>query len=56
MVYGWVGGKHACVNLTEVSPIVGLRAGTFTAGQTVLKVASICNYYIFINISEKIRI
>jgi len=24
MVYGWVGGKHACVDLTEVLPLVGL--------------------------------
>jgi len=24
MVYGWVRGKHACVDLTEVSPLVGL--------------------------------
>ncbi|MCH87251.1 auxilin-like protein [Trifolium medium] len=40
MVYGWVGGKHACVNLTEVSPLVGLTAETFTVGQTALKVAS----------------
>jgi hypothetical protein len=23
MVYGWVGGKHACVDLTRVSPLVG---------------------------------
>jgi hypothetical protein len=40
MVYGWVGGKHACVDLTEVSPLVGLMAGTFTVGQTTLKAAS----------------
>ncbi|KAK2429154.1 hypothetical protein QL285_027614 [Trifolium repens] len=24
LVYGWVGGKHACVDLTGVSPLVGL--------------------------------
>jgi hypothetical protein len=24
-VYGWVGGKHACVNLTGVSPLVKLE-------------------------------
>jgi hypothetical protein len=40
MVYGWVGGKHACVDLTGVSPLVGLRAGTFTVGQAALKAAS----------------
>ena len=40
MVYGWVGGKHACVDLTGVSPLVGLREETFTVGQAALKVAS----------------
>jgi hypothetical protein len=25
LVYGWIGGKHACVDLTGVSPLVGLR-------------------------------
>jgi hypothetical protein len=39
MVYGWVGGKHACVDLTEVSPLVGLRVGAFMVGQTALKAA-----------------
>jgi len=24
MVYGWVGEKHACVDLTGISPLVGL--------------------------------
>ena len=40
MVYGWVGGKHACVDLTGVSPRVGLAVGPFTVGQASLKVAS----------------
>jgi hypothetical protein len=40
MVYGWTGGKHACANLTGVSPLVGLRTETFIAGQTALKVVS----------------
>ncbi|MCH86851.1 auxilin-like protein, partial [Trifolium medium] len=40
MVYGWVGGKHACVDLTGVSPLVGLRAETFTMRQTALKATS----------------
>ena len=40
MVYGWVGGKHACVDLTGVSPLVGLGVGPFTVGQTAIKVAS----------------
>ena len=40
MVYGWVGGKHVCVDLTGVSPLVGLGVRPFTVGQTALKVAS----------------
>ncbi|MCI19690.1 auxilin-like protein, partial [Trifolium medium] len=40
MVYGWVGGKHACVDLTGVSSLVGLRTKTFIVGQTALKVDS----------------
>ncbi|GAU51612.1 hypothetical protein TSUD_414440 [Trifolium subterraneum] len=27
LVYGWVGGKHACVDLTGVSPLMGLGLG-----------------------------
>jgi len=30
MVYEWVGGKHACVDLTEVSPLVGLGVRAVT--------------------------
>ena len=33
MVYGWVGEKHAYVDLTEVSPLVGLGVEPFTVGQ-----------------------
>jgi hypothetical protein len=40
MVYGWVGGKHACVDLTGVSPLVGLGTRTFIAGHAALKAAS----------------
>jgi len=32
MVYRWVGGKYACVDLTRVSPLMGLGAGPFTVG------------------------
>jgi hypothetical protein len=39
-VYGWVGKKHACVNLIGVSPFIGLGAKMFIVGQTVLKAAS----------------
>ncbi|GJV97083.1 hypothetical protein Tco_1548660 [Tanacetum coccineum] len=40
LVFGWVGGKHACVDLTGVSPLVGLSSRGFTAGQVALKAAS----------------
>jgi len=40
MVYGWVGEKHVCVDLTGVSPLVGLGVGPFTVGHTALKAAS----------------
>jgi hypothetical protein len=33
VVYGWVGGKHACVNLTGVSPLVGLGVGTLLSDE-----------------------
>ncbi|KAK2421138.1 hypothetical protein QL285_031796 [Trifolium repens] len=40
LVYGWVGGKHACVELTGVSPLVGLTTGDFTVRQVALKAVS----------------
>ncbi|GJR88096.1 hypothetical protein Tco_0212107 [Tanacetum coccineum] len=40
LVFGWVGGKHACVDLTGVSPLVGLSSRDFTVGQAALKAAS----------------
>ncbi|KAL7606538.1 hypothetical protein Lser_V15G14664 [Lactuca serriola] len=40
LIFGWVGGKHACVDLIGVSPLVGLRAGGFTAGHAALKAAT----------------
>ncbi|GKB95645.1 hypothetical protein Tco_0981782 [Tanacetum coccineum] len=40
LVFGWVGGKHACVDLTGVSPLLGLSSRGFTVGQAALKVAS----------------
>ncbi|GKA09149.1 ARID DNA-binding domain-containing protein [Tanacetum coccineum] len=39
LVFGWVGGKHACVDLTGVFPLVGLSSRGFTAGQAALKAA-----------------
>ncbi|GKE33976.1 putative reverse transcriptase domain-containing protein, partial [Tanacetum coccineum] len=35
-----VGGKHACADLTGVSPLVGLSSQGFTAGHAALKAAS----------------
>jgi len=32
MVYGWVRGKHACVDLTGVSLLVRLGVEDFTVG------------------------
>jgi len=40
MMYKWVGGKHVCVDLTEISPFVGLGVGNFRVGQTTLKATS----------------
>ncbi|KAJ0511787.1 putative exostosin [Helianthus annuus] len=37
LVVGWEGGKHACVDLTGVSPLVGLKDKGFVVGQAVLK-------------------
>ena len=40
LVFGWIGGKHDCVDLTGVSPLIGLRNEGFTMGQAALKAAS----------------
>jgi hypothetical protein len=32
LVYEWVGGRHACVDLIVVSPFVELMTEGFTAG------------------------
>jgi hypothetical protein len=40
LVHEWVGGKYACVDLTEVSPLAGLGTGDFTAGHAALKATS----------------
>ncbi|KAL4565709.1 hypothetical protein LXL04_029812 [Taraxacum kok-saghyz] len=40
LVFGWIGGKHACVDLTGVSPLVGLRNEGFIMGQAALKAAA----------------
>ncbi|KAK2365696.1 hypothetical protein QL285_079166 [Trifolium repens] len=37
MVYGWVGGKHACVDLTGVSPPCGSGSWRFYCGRAALK-------------------
>nr|GEV01185.1 putative reverse transcriptase domain-containing protein [Tanacetum cinerariifolium] len=40
LAFGWVGGKHACVDLNVISPLVGLSSRGFTADQAALKAAS----------------
>ncbi|KAK1411384.1 hypothetical protein QVD17_37932 [Tagetes erecta] len=40
LVFGWAGGKHACVDLTRVSPLVGLRDSGFVPRQAVLRAES----------------
>nr|GEV82287.1 hAT dimerization domain, ribonuclease H-like domain protein [Tanacetum cinerariifolium] len=40
VAFGWVGGKHAYVDLTWVSPLVRLSNRGFTVGQAALKAAS----------------
>nr|GFB26060.1 putative reverse transcriptase domain-containing protein [Tanacetum cinerariifolium] len=40
LVYGWVEGKHDCVDLTGVSPFVGLRDNVLVAAQAALKAES----------------
>ncbi|GKE73008.1 hypothetical protein Tco_1535049 [Tanacetum coccineum] len=40
LIFGWVGEKHACVDLTGVSPLVWLSSRGFTVGQAALKAAS----------------
>ena len=40
LVFGWAGGKHACVDLTGVSPLAGLRESEFVAGQAIRKAES----------------
>ncbi|MFS7944655.1 hypothetical protein Hanom_Chr06g00514781 [Helianthus anomalus] len=40
LVFAWAGEKHACVDLTGVSPLVGLRENRFVAGQVARKTES----------------
>ncbi|KAK1437289.1 hypothetical protein QVD17_03079 [Tagetes erecta] len=40
LVFGWTGGKHACVDLTGVSPLVALRDNGFVARQAATKAES----------------
>ncbi|KAK1434236.1 hypothetical protein QVD17_11155 [Tagetes erecta] len=40
LVFGWTGGKHACVDLTGVSPLVALRDNGFVARQAASKAES----------------
>ncbi|KAF5790604.1 hypothetical protein HanXRQr2_Chr09g0385171 [Helianthus annuus] len=40
LVFCWEGGKHACVDLTGVSPLAGFQENEFVEGQAVLKAES----------------
>nr|GEY79590.1 putative reverse transcriptase domain-containing protein [Tanacetum cinerariifolium] len=40
LVFGWVRGKHAFVDLTGVSPLVGLSGSGFTVSRAALKATS----------------
>ncbi|GJX19768.1 hypothetical protein Tco_0222445 [Tanacetum coccineum] len=40
LVFGLVRGKHACLDSTGVSPLVGLSSRGFTVGRAALKAAS----------------
>ncbi|KAL8167568.1 LOW QUALITY PROTEIN: hypothetical protein V2J09_009067 [Rumex salicifolius] len=40
LIFGWVKGKHACVDFTRASPLAGIWYGTFTVGQAALRAAS----------------
>ncbi|KAL6533605.1 hypothetical protein OROHE_013438 [Orobanche hederae] len=40
LIFGWANGKYTRVDLTEVSPLVGIGHGTFTVGQAALRAAS----------------
>ncbi|GJV62123.1 hypothetical protein Tco_1468223 [Tanacetum coccineum] len=40
LIFRWVGGKHACVDLNGISPLVGLSSRGFTVGHAALKAAS----------------
>ncbi|GJW00191.1 hypothetical protein Tco_1555442 [Tanacetum coccineum] len=40
LIFGWVEGKHVFVDLTGVSPLIGLSSRGFTVGQAALKAAS----------------
>ncbi|KAL4573077.1 hypothetical protein LXL04_019870 [Taraxacum kok-saghyz] len=52
LVFGWIGGKHACVDLTGVSPLVGLRneAALKAVSCKVMKHEKACieNQHVFI--------
>ncbi|XP_076956600.1 uncharacterized protein LOC143631862 [Bidens hawaiensis] len=37
LVFGWEKGKHACVDLTGVSPLIGLRDHGFVVGHAINK-------------------
>ena len=40
LVFGWMSGNHACIDVTGVSPLVGLGNGPFVVGKAALNAAS----------------
>ncbi|KAJ0602758.1 putative exostosin [Helianthus annuus] len=49
LVFGWVGGKHECVDLTGVSPLVGQAALKAVSGKVTKHVkACLDNQHLFI--------
>nr|GEW92434.1 auxilin-like protein [Tanacetum cinerariifolium] len=40
LVFGLVEGKHVCLDLTEVSPLVGMSSRRFTVGHAASEAAS----------------
>lgn len=40
LMYDWVGRKYACLDLTRVYPLVGIRTRCFIIRQTTFKIAS----------------
>ncbi|GJU97879.1 putative reverse transcriptase domain-containing protein [Tanacetum coccineum] len=53
LVFGWIGGKHTYVDLTGVSPFVGLSCWGFTMGHVALK-AALCKAVELLNRVQRV--